>query len=356
MASLRLLSFVVLVLALTASAEACDFCMAGGKEFRSLQAEVEGNKTVALARLAGRGDDGRARFNIEKVLKGGTGLSVGSKVFLDSSFYAVPRAVYLILGPKADRVGENLIVLNPRSVAFVEKLIDLPPPNKQTERLLFFAPYLRDPDSLIAASARQEFAKVPYAAVKALRPHLKPDELVKELEQQTVPRSSRGIVLLMVGVSGTKKHVPRLEAWMGDKTWQQKPGYDALLASYLLLRGQDGLTKIQDVLAGINADARSRPGVYFMTALRFHEREEKVLSRDQILACIRHLLRYPSFADATLYELKRLEDWESLPQVIEMYRLHRKEFPWIERQVAEYLKVCPKPEAKAHLEKMKTDK
>jgi hypothetical protein len=343
------LSLVAVVLALAARSEACDFCMGGGKEFRSLQAEMEGNKTVALARLAGRGADGRARFNIEKVLKGGTGLAAGSQVFLDASFYTVPRATYLLLG-KSDGAVQDVVVLNPRSVAFVEKLSNLP--EKQSERLLFFAPYLRDPDSLIAASAREEFAKTPYATVKSLRPHLKPDEIVKEFEEGKVPRSSRGIVLLMIGISGSKKHLPKLEAWVADAKWQQKPGYDALLASYLLLRGPDGRATIQKVLAGINADARSRPGVYFMRALRFHERDEKVLSREQILESIRHLLRYPSFADATLFELKRLEDWESLPLVLEMNRLHRKEFPWIERQVKEYLKVCPKPEAKAALEKM----
>ena len=334
---------LVALLALTGSeAAACDFCTGGGRKFRSLQLEVESNATVALAHPIGRN-----RFKVEKVLHGR--LAVGAEVVIEARLFFVPGATFLLLGEEAE--ATRVIVLRGAAAAFVEKLTDLPV--DRTARLQFFLPYLTDSDPYIAASARQEFADAPYAEVKKLKPHMTPETFLKALASRSTPRASRGILLLMVGVSGSTKHIEKLEPWLADETLQQKPDYDALIAAYLLLRGPDGLAKMREVVAAIDENSRARPAIAFMKALRFHEREEKVLARAQIIATLRWLLRYPAFADATLFELQRHEDWEALPLVIELYEKHAEAHPSITRPVQDYSRACPGKEAAEFMESIK---
>jgi len=334
-------------------APACDFCFGGGPKFRSLQTEVEESGSVVLGSLLRRVGRKDVIFRIDRVAKGGEGLALGSEVRLDPGYALVhPGLTYLLLGEGPDLVGARVMVLEERSQSFLDVALKLPAREQSSERLRILTRYLADSDPFVAASARQEFADAPYAAVKALKPHLVADDLVRWLESPATPIPSRGVLLLMLGVSGTKEHLPVLEHLLAMPAWQQKPSYDALIAAYLMLSGADGVARVQQVLDEVDADHRSRPVREFMRALRFHEREEKVLTDAQVVGALRDLLRYPKVAESTLFELTRHGDWASLERVMEMYEHHHAELPWLRRLVREYLTACPRPEAKQHLARL----
>jgi hypothetical protein len=332
---------LALVLALTASTLACDFCMGGGATFTPLQREVAQNPTVALGELVGRVGEGRVRFAVTRVLKG----TAPDEVTLDVAMFFLPRVTYLLLGKKGP---ERAIPLESSGVKYVQRVLAEPPPAKGHERLLWFLPYVAEKDRLVAASARQEFAEAPYAKVKALKPDLDAKRLMTWVKDRSTPAQSRGILLLLLGVSGSQEHLPQVEAWLEDVSLQGKPSYDALIATYLLLRGPDGLTRVRQVIESAEPGARTQPAIAFLAALRFLDREEEMLARDQFLGAVRPLLRHSAFAEVTVAELTRLKDWQSIDRVVALYGKHQRVA--LRKAVRDYLVACPDPRAKRMLE------
>jgi len=304
---------------------ACDFCMPAGGDFQSLQAEIAASDSVAIGRVTQRAGPTRARFRVERVLRGD--LRKGGEQTATAPFFLSPDADYLLLGPKrAIRMGKD-------SLGFIEALVKQP-----KRRLVFYLPYLRHPDPLVAASARQEFAVAPYAEVKALRPKLDPKELLAWIDRAGTPAASRGILLLLIGISGNAEYAAQLETRLGADA---KPGSDAVIAAFLMLRGEKGIARVEAML--VNSAGRERAVLDYLKALRFHEREERILPRARILASIRGLLRYPECAEATLYELKRLQDWSSRDAVLAFQDKHGRMHPWIAGPVRDFLAACPDP-------------
>jgi len=338
-----------LLLLLAHPALACDFCSGGASNFVPLQKRVDDAGSVALASIVKVLPGDRLEFRVERVLKGARGIAKGDIVKLTTKTFPHPRFQFALLAKGADFGEAEVLLANNRVAAFIDVASTLPKPGTR-ERLLRLVAYLAESDLLVAASARTEFAAAPYADVKALRVLLAPDDLAQWLKEPGTPIASRGILGLMLGMAGDrKKHGGHILSLVRDKSWQQKSGYDGVLAGYILMFGPTGLEQLMKTVAETAANGETKPAIALLKALRFHSEKEKILGRKAVIGAIRELMRYPLIADATLWELKRMKDWDSLEPVLQLYKKH----PETRAAVIDYLKACPNERAKQALARIK---
>ena len=128
--------------------------------------------------------------------------------------------------------------LTDRGIKYLTELIKLP--DEGAERLLFFQHYLEDEDEMLARDAYDEFARAPYAQLKAIKENLNHKQVVTWIKSTDIPASRRRLYLVMLGISGSEKDLPMIEEFMTSSDRKAKSGLDALIACYLTLKGESG--------------------------------------------------------------------------------------------------------------------
>jgi hypothetical protein len=84
-------------------------------------------------------------------------------------------------------------------------------------------------------------------------------------------------------------------------------------------------------------------------ALRFHGTEGGVIDREKIVKSVRHMLNRPQLADLVIPDLARWEDWESMDDLVKLFKTADEKSSWVRVPVINFLRACPLPEAKEHL-------
>jgi len=341
------LSLLFLLLALVAlpRADSCELCDGPGSSFVSLQNHISTWPLVAIGEPVGRTREGRVQFKITRVLKGGRNLVVGAKVAPRGASAVLPGHVWLLLGVKANFQVGTVLMLRPATLDFLLAAPRLPPTDQPAKRLKALVPWLRHADPMVAASARKEFAEAPFAAVEAAARDVVADDLITTLANPQAAATSRGALFLLVGLSGGASARKRLGTWMRDPAMQRAPGFDALLAAWLMLTGAEGLAPIQQLLRGPKVEP-TLVGTAFVRALGFHARNTKVLRRPQVLAALHALLDHAAFFATTLHELTRLKAWGELEPILAVYERQKAEAPWLVGPVLRYLAAHPSKDAK----------
>ena len=77
-----------------------------------------------------------------------------------------------------------------------------------------------------------------------------------------------------------------------------------------------------------------------------------LIPRERIVAAVRHLLDRPKMADMIIPDLARWEDWSVMDRLVQMFKDADEETNWLRVPVITYLRACPKPEAKKHIEEL----
>ncbi len=114
-------------------------------------------------------------------------------------------------------------VVSDRAIAYIKKLPSAPPKPGRTgvitiagrsptvERLAFFQEYLNDPDDVIADDAYDEFARAPYAEIKALAPRMPRDKLLAWAQDKKISSLRRRQYLALLAACANKDDAPVLE-------------------------------------------------------------------------------------------------------------------------------------------------
>ena len=152
----------------------------------------------------------------------------------------------------------------------------------------------------------------------------------------------------MLGICGTKADAVEFESMIRSSDPDKRAGLDALIASYLMLQGPEGLELInQQFLANRKA---TYPDVYAsVMALRFHGTEADAIPKESILVSMRHLLSAPDLADLVIPDLARWGDWTQIDRLCELFKTANDDNSWVRVPVVNYLRACPLPEAKERL-------
>lgn len=308
---------------------------------------------VAIAHLVsdGRIDiDGNATFKIESILRGSSLLEVGQTV--EAVYFGPGKSdkKFLLLGvDPRNLVWSSPLPLSAEAVRYVEAIQSLP--EDPVERLDFYQKHFEHADSLLARDSYDEFALAPYEDVKKLQGKMDRQQLMTWIRDPAKSPDRKRLYFTMLGICGTPEDAEEFEDMIESADPEKRAGLDALIAAYLMLKGEDGLKLIDEqFLANRKA---SYPDVYSaVMALRFHGTEVEVLPKEEILKSMRHLLEAPDLADLVIPDLARWGDWSQIDRLTELFKNANDDNSWVRVPVVNYLRACPLPEAKTKLEEL----
>ena len=339
---------------------ACPFCAAVSLTFSE---EIDNSQVAVVAELlslpprdesddagAGSLEVPKAKFKITRILKGSDAL--GDERKIDTVYFgdAEVGSKFLIMGIDPPMISWSTpIAITDRAEEYIVKAIELP--KDDADRLAFFQDYLEDEDEMLARDAYDEFAKTPYAGVVALKDRMKHDQLIAWIKSPKIPVSRRRLYLTMLGVCGGKDDVPTLEQLIKSQDRQTRGALDALVAAFLTLKGPEGMPLVEELFLE-NKDAEYTDTYATIMALRFHGTEENIIPRERLLEGIRLMLDRPQLADLVIPDLARWEDWSVMDRLVELFKTADDESSWVRVPVINYLRACPKPEAKERLDEL----
>jgi hypothetical protein len=87
-------------------------------------------------------------------------------------------------------------------------------------------------------------------------------------------------------------------------------------------------------------------------ALRFLGQESDVVSKERLMVGLRYMLDRPQLADLVIADLARWQDWSVMDKLVTLFKQADDESSWVRVPVVNYLRACPKPEAKKYLEEL----
>ncbi len=361
--SLALRATLMLVVMLggtfTREAVACPFCKAVGN---TLTEDLAASTVAVIAeRVAvkipttkdgSRSPDPTLKlgiFKIQEIVKGHTtikGVSDLEILFRDA--VGEPNR-YLIFGSGDPLLWTTPLAITESEAEYFKALPSLPA--KGAERIEKFLPYLEHADRLISEDAYDEFARAPYADVKAIKPLLSAEHLKRRLEDPALDLNHRRLYATMLGVCGTREDAPFMAERITSPDRAYRKGLDAFVGCYLTLMGEAGLPLVEQNLF-TNEQAEFTDINAALTAVRFHL-DEKIIPRERLIASLKLLLERPELADLVIPDFARGKVWDLLPEMEKLYVKSEKTSAWVRVPIIRYLRDNPLPEAAALIEKLR---
>lgn len=333
----------------TLLARACPFCSATSQTFSEELGTMDVAVIAKLVKLPPQsskaGDElQKATFEVTQVVKG-EGL-VKPQEKIETLYFGdgtVGRS-FLVMGisPPAT-MWSTPLPLTDRGIEYLTNLVKLP--KDESERLVFFQQYLEDADEMLARDAYDEFARSPYAQLKAIKDKLQHDQVVAWIKNPEIPASRRRLYLVMLGITGSEKDLPMIEEFMTSSDRKAKSGLDALIACYLTLKGEAGLPLVEKLfLANDKADYADTYAA--IMAIRFHGTEGGIMGTKQLVKALHPMLERPELADLVIPDLAKWEDWSVMDRLFTLYKTANEKNSWVRVPVINYLRACPLPKAK----------
>lgn len=292
----------------------------------------------------------KAKFKVVRVVKGES--LVKPNQLIETIYFgdAKKGSPFLVMGvDPANLMWSTPLKLTERSRNYIPQLLGLA--KEGSARLTFFQQYLEDQDEMLARDAYDEFAKAPYAAVHELKPKMQHDKLVGWIKNPDVPASRRRLYLTMLGVCGTSEDVEMLETMLKSDDRKAKAGLDALIACYLTLKGPEGMPLVEDLFLK-NPKAEYADTYAAIMAIRFHGSEANIVPKERLKTGLRHMLDRPQLADLVIPDLARWEDWAVMDKMVQLFKTADEKNSWVRVPVINFLRACPKPEAKKYIEEL----
>jgi hypothetical protein len=338
----------------------CPFCSAVSMTFCE---EIGQTDVAVFAKLVGTpppsNDESQnassslepSKFQIIEVLKGAD--LIGKEKFFETLYFGAEpigkEFLVMAINEKPKLAWATPITITPAVKPYIKTALTLP--KEGADRLVFFQDYLEGTEEMLARDAYDEFAKAPYKDVVGLKGRMKHDQLVAWIKDPKVTASHRRLYLTMLGVCGTKKDADMLEEMLKDDGPAGKSGMDALAAAYLTLKGPDGVALIEDEFLK-NKDAEYTETYAAIMAIRFHGQEETIIPKQRLIQALRYMLDRPQLADLVIPDLARWEDWGSMDKLVQLFKDSEDDTGWVRVPVINFLRACPLPGAKKHLEEL----
>ncbi|MCE9546268.1 MAG: hypothetical protein K8T25_12200, partial [Planctomycetia bacterium] len=119
----------------------------------------------------------------------------------------------------------------------------------------------------------------------------------------------------------------------------------------LTLGGPQGMPLVEEMFLK-KKDADYTQTYSAIMAVRFHGQQADIIPRDRAIAALRLMLDRPQLADLVIPDLARWEDWESVDRLVELFKTSTKEWSYVRVPIINFLRACPRPEAKAKLDEL----
>ncbi len=295
-------------------------------------------------------ETGEVLMRVEKVLKGDSLVKVGQEV--NAIYYGDVKTgrTFMLSGVDPPKMQWSCLPLSPRAEAYLMKVTKLAGEDDVT-RLRFYYDYLQDEETMLSRDAYDEFAIAPYSAVKELAPEIDHAELVSWINDPEATVDRRRLYLTMLGVCGDEKDLPMLEEQLRSTQKSTRSGLDALVACYLTLSGEKGLTVIDELFLK-NSKAPYADTYAAIMAIRFHGTEGDVIARSALVESLHHVLDRKDLADLVIPDLARWSDWSQIDKMKQLFLEADPDNNWVRVPVVNYLRACPLPAASEALKEL----
>ncbi len=332
-------------------ANACPFCNAVSQTLRQ---EMEVMDAVVIAQsiqsdATRNKESGDVLMKIEKVLKGGEHVRVGQEIV--ATYYgdvSIGRR-FMLTGVDPDDMQWSCLPVSQHAEDYICKVAELG--DDPVERLKFYYKHLHDSESILARDTYDEFAIAPYDAIKKLAPEIDRGQLIEWLSDPELTTDRKRLYLTMLGVCGDESDLPFLEKMLRSTQKSTRGGLDALIACYLTLSGESGLSLVDELFLA-NKKAPYADTYAAIMAIRFHGTEGGVIPRTALVESLHHVLERPDLADLVIPDLARWSDWSQIDRLKRLFLEADEDNNWVRVPVVQYLRACPKPEAEAVLKEL----
>jgi hypothetical protein len=259
-------------------------------------------------------------------------------------------STYLAFGLKDDEKLFQLgsaIPVNEREIDYVRRLQKFPA--KGTERLVALLPDLGTVDELIAVDVQQEIENLSFAEIRAAAARLPIAKVRACLNDPKATKQARRNALRMLCACGSKDDLPLLRTLIESREKDASAWRDLAVGCYLHHGGEEALAWIeQKYLRAVNDDYRGAYGA--ILGFRFVLAEVGGIPADRAVKTFRLLLDQPKLADLIVPDLTRLQDWDSTPRLVKLFRdATTTETLYIRVPILLFLRRSPRDDAKTYL-------
>ena len=214
-------------------------------------------------------------------------------------------------------------------------------------RIAVFVPYLESECEVVASDALTEVVSNGYEGLSAVRDKLPRELIIQRTANPNAFPSQLGNYGVLAGLCGTTEDAALLEARIVILDAAYRHGIEGVMAGYLMIRGESGLTVLED------AKLRSRTAmttdgeevrlqfseIYaLMQALRFiWENAPDRIPKERLRESMRLLLDIPEISDLAIRDLGRWKDWSLHDRLMLIYDDEEVVFPATRRAIVKYL-------------------
>lgn len=233
------------------------------------------------------------------------------------------------------------------------------------ERLRNFAPFLTSDEPLLARNAQLEFVaakdedfeqldsvildrKQIRAQITRCLNRDSPVDSRRSLNSRLHSLLERQLLFVLYAKCGSEADGD----WVGRQMLQRKKTEDRgvtpeMVVCYLQLKGSQGLPMIEREFLADNSRFSDTYSV--VQALRyFSVQKTSPLSETEIVKAFRKVLEKPELADLVILDLARLEDWDSVDNLVTLANADSED-NWCRLPVVNFLRICPLEKAKKEL-------
>lgn len=351
---------LAVLLALAPPAPACTFCGESVRARQTLRMHHAASAVVLHGRLKNprfdpKTDAGFTDFHVGTVLKDDA--ARGGRAVL-----TVPRYLpvigdtppdYLFFGTAANG-ALDLSFGVPASAAVVEYLkaaaaLDDRDPAK---KLAFFFTHLDAADAAIATDAFVEFARAPDADILKAAGRFDAAKLRRLIADPNTPTDRLGVFAFLLGSCGGPADAAFLAGLLRAPSERTSAAFGGLLAGYILLAPTDGWALAAAALGDEKRSFSERLAA--VGTVRFFQATRPAESRAEVLRCCAVLLPHADLADQAIEDLRRWGWWDLTADVLAQFGKPTHAAPFVRRCIVRYALTCPKPEAKAFVDTVRT--
>ncbi|MDX1961908.1 MAG: hypothetical protein SFX18_02065 [Pirellulales bacterium] len=294
----------------------------------------------------------RATFEVLHVIKGGGVIQAGMEIeaiYFGDGPLGKKFLLYGALQPKQE--WSTPITLTDELEKYLFDVLKYP--KDRGERAVLLQKHLLSGDPIVRQDAYNEFAITDYKDLQAVKSKFDLAQIRSGVANIESEESQLALNYTLLGLCGDLGDVPLLEQRMTSADDRQRKRLDALSGAYLTLRGESGLAFLDEKLIRPGLQGDKFTELYrVLLALRYHGDDGGQISREKIIPIVRQWLKYPKYADLVIPDLARWQDWDSMDQIMALYKDENGEAPFVREPAVKFMEVCPHPQAKVNLLEM----
>jgi hypothetical protein len=339
---------VLLMLAVSAPAQACSLCGASLRQaptFRQ-EAALETARVIIIGTAENaqlNGTTGTTDLRINEVLRSDPALE-GKKVIpverylpIDDPKHPPRYLVFCDLFKGKFDPFRGVPLKSADSVEYARKVMKLDPKDI-TGNLLFFFRYLDSAEVEIGRDAFLEFAKASDQDIAHVAGKLDPTKLHRWLKDPKTPPERLSVYALLLGACGSEADARFLHSLLEDTNERTVNAYDGILGGYIHLRPREGW----DLAYAILRDSRKSLPIRLAVARSvsfFHGARPKE-SRDSVLKCLDAMIAQGELADIAVEDLRRWQIHDRTRDILGLYGKKGYDAPLMQRAIVRYALSC----------------